>query len=139
MSIDAFGTNNGGFHLHLFFFLLSTSFMIKLPLSLLTTLRPICKGKTVDETPPIAIGTSADRHKILGVYLSFLMDLCVSSNRGTVTTLALLLDHDVQEFGLSFCLQETLLELEDLVTNGYFDEKSQTQIQVRIIASLGKY
>ena len=58
--------------------------------------------------------------------------------RTKVQTLALLLDKDVQEFGLAFCLKKTMLELKDVVTNGVFDEVDQQQLQVRIIASLGK-
>ena len=47
------------------------------------------------------------------------------------------MEKDVEKFGLDTCLEKVMEELNLLVTNGIFDEKSQTQLQIRIIACLG--
>ena len=86
-----------------------------------------------------AIGSSSDRHKILGMYVSFLMDMKFASKRGTVQTVCLVSSKDIETFGLSFCLRKTISDLRNLVTDGYYDEKLKMRVQVRVIASLGLY
>ena len=83
------------------------------------------------------IGSASDYHKILGIYYSILTDLVVASKRCTIQTLALIWQKDVDTFGLSFCLKEILSELELLVNEGFYDEKTDTRIQIRLICSLG--
>ena len=41
------------------------------------------------------------------------------------------------EFGLNYCLRETMDEIEQLVTNGIYDHETKKNIQVRVICSLG--
>ena len=83
------------------------------------------------------LSSSANKHKVLGVYYSPISNLKVSSNRSTVQTVGLLYPKDVKEFGLQKCLVPSMTELKQLVNNGFFDEKSKTNLQVRVIASLG--
>ena len=47
------------------------------------------------------------------------------------------MEKDVEKFGLDTCLEKTMAELKLLVTDGIFDKKLQTQLQIRIIACLG--
>ena len=51
--------------------------------------------------------------------------------------LALLLQRDVDFFGLSLCLKDAISELKDLVENGIYDQATNKRIQVRLIACLG--
>ena len=48
-----------------------------------------------------------------------------------------MLEKDVTEFGLNHCLEEIISELKILVTEGYYDEYTDTTVQVRLICSLG--
>ena len=82
-------------------------------------------------------GSSHDKHKILGCYFRILVNLQLSSKLASVETAALVLQKDVDDFGLAICLEETMLELKTLVEEGFFDEKTQTTLSVRVIASLG--
>ena len=41
------------------------------------------------------------------------------------------------EFGLNYCLRETMDEIEKLVTDGIYDHETKKNIQVRVICSLG--
>ena len=45
--------------------------------------------------PLVAIGSAADRHKILGIYMSLFMDIVISSQRETVSTVALVKEKDI--------------------------------------------
>ena len=83
------------------------------------------------------IGSSRDKDKILGMYYSPFASLHIGSRRSMVQTIALLEAKDVENFGLKFCLENTMAELKHLVTSGIYDEKTKNQIQIRIIASLG--
>ena len=59
------------------------------------------------------------------------------SKRATIQTLALLFESDVEFFGLSFCLKQTIDELRTLVDQGIYDEKLKRKITVRIMCCLG--
>lgn len=83
------------------------------------------------------LGSSKDKDKILGMYYSPFASLHIGSRRSMVQTIALLEAKDVENFGLKFCLENTMAELKHLVTSGIYDEKTKNQIQIRIIASLG--
>ena len=61
----------------------------------------------------------------------------MSSQRSTIQTIALVQSKDIAEFGLKRCLKEILSELNTLITEGYYDAKLKTTLQVRVICSLG--
>ena len=61
----------------------------------------------------------------------------MSSQRSTIQTVALVPSKDINEFGLKRCLKEILSELNTLITEGYYDAKLKTTLQVRVICSLG--
>ena len=71
------------------------------------------------------------------MYYSLFDDTSIASQRATVQTICLLLQSDIDLFGLNMCLEKTMLELRNLVHQGLFDKKSNKILQVRIIASLG--
>ena len=75
---------------------------------------------------------------MLGVYLSFFMDIAISSKRYTVTTLCLLQSADVETFGLEFCLKKPMEELKNLVLTGIYDPITKRNIQFRIVCCLGR-
>ena len=83
------------------------------------------------------LGSSSDKSKILGVYYSVMSDLKVCSLRSTVQTICLLLQSDVDFFGLSICLEETIAQLKVLVDEGLYDSLTKTNVSVRVICSLG--
>ena len=64
-------------------------------------------------------------------------DILIASKRSLVQTICLLLQSDIDKFGLKECLEEVLLELRSIVLQGIFDKKSNKNLQVRVIASLG--
>ena len=84
------------------------------------------------------IGSSSDKNKILGFYYSVFTTLLFGSKRSTVQTLALIDSKDIEEFTLRVCLKATIADLEKLVLEGIYDEKTQQTIQVRIICCLGR-
>ena len=67
----------------------------------------------------------------------FKINILIASKRSLVQTICLLLQSDIDEFGLKVCLEEVLLELKNIVLEGIFDKKSNKNLQVRVIASLG--
>ena len=83
------------------------------------------------------IGSSSTNHKVLGVYYSPFDSLEVASHQSTVQTLALLSQKDVERFTLRICLEETMLDLKNLVNTGIFDKKMNKILQVRVMCSLG--
>ena len=83
------------------------------------------------------VGSASGVHKIMGFYLSGLVDLKVCSKRCTIQTISLILQKDITHFGLNICLKRPISELKSLVQEGIFDEISNRNIQVRVIASLG--
>ena len=83
------------------------------------------------------IGSSSNKHKIMGFYYSPLADLKVAAKRSTIQTLSLIFQKDIDHFGLRKCLQNSMQELKNLVDEGFFDEKSKTRLQVRVISNLG--
>ena len=83
------------------------------------------------------LGSSASKNKILGFYYSPFSDLRIASKRSAIQTLALVDSKDIKELGMSTCLEATIADLKNIVINGYFDKKLQTNIQVRVIACLG--
>ena len=83
------------------------------------------------------LGSSASKNKVMGVYCSIISDLKICSKLSTVLTLALLNQNDIREFGLRKCLEPIMIDLKTLVCDGYYDEKLNTTLDVRVIASLG--
>ena len=83
------------------------------------------------------LGSSSGKDKIMGMYYSPFVSLQVGSKRSTIQTIALLEAKDIENLGLKYCLQSTMLELRSLVINGIYDAKTEKNIDVRIIASLG--
>ena len=65
------------------------------------------------------------------------MTLEVGSKRPCIQTAGLAMQKDVDDFGLDVCFEETMSEWKVLVEEGFFDEKTQTTLSVRIICSLG--
>ena len=65
------------------------------------------------------------------------MTLEVASKRSCIQTAGLAFQKDVDDFGLDMCFEQTMLEWKMLVEEGFFDEKTQTTLSVRIICSLG--
>ena len=82
------------------------------------------------------IGSSSGKHKIMGFYYSIFNDLEVSSGRSTIQTIGLILQSDIDFFGLDVCLTNPILQLKTLVEEGIFDVKTQRNIQVRIIGKV---
>ena len=85
------------------------------------------------------IGSSSGKHKIMGYYYSILNDLEVSSNRSTIQTISLILQSDIDFFGLAVCLRNSILQLKTLVEEGIFDVKTQRNIQVRIMGKVSYF
>ena len=83
------------------------------------------------------IGSASNKHKILGVYYTPFNDLRISSKRKTVQTLCLLFPKDVEKFGLEVCLKPVMDDLSRLVQNGMFDKRTNTNLQIRVIANIG--
>ena len=83
------------------------------------------------------IGSASNKHKILGCYYTPFHDLRVSAIRSTVQTLCLLYPKDVEKFGLDVCLQPVMKDLSKLVQNGLFDRRTNSILQVRVIANIG--
>ena len=73
----------------------------------------------------------------MGFYYSCFFLPEVASKRSLIQTVAVLLQKDIDEFGLDFCLKKIMLELKSLVQDGLFDEKTKRRIQVRVICCLG--
>ena len=82
-------------------------------------------------------GSAHDKHKLMGCYWNPLVTLEVGSKRPCIQTAGLAFQKDVDDFGLDICFEETMSELKVLVEEGFFDEKTQTTLSVRIICSLG--
>jgi hypothetical protein len=72
------------------------------------------------------IGSSRSKDKLLGVYYSVFSDLTIASKRSTIQTVALLNNKDIENFGLSKCLEPVMNELKELVIHGYYDKKTNT-------------
>ena len=72
------------------------------------------------------------------MYCSGFCDIKVGSQRSTVLVMCLVLQKDIDKYGLNNCLKEQIKDLRDLVEQGIFDKKTNTTLQVRVIASLGK-
>ena len=85
------------------------------------------------------IGSSSGKHKIMGYYYSIFHDLEVSSNRSTIQTISLILQSDIDFFGIDVCLRYSILQLKTLVDEGIFDVKTQRNIQVRIIGKVSSF
>ena len=83
------------------------------------------------------VGSSSNKNKILGFYYSAFSNLKVASKRSTVQTICLVDSKDIAEFGLSKCLEKSIMDLKNIVINGIYDEKFQTFIQIRVICCLG--
>ena len=73
----------------------------------------------------------------MGCYWNPLVTLEVASKRPCIQTAGLAFQKDVDDFGLDMCFEQTMLEWKTLVEEGFFDEKTQTTLSVRIICSLG--
>jgi hypothetical protein len=85
------------------------------------------------------IGSASGKHKIMGYYYSVLNDLVVSSNRKTLQTISLILQSDIDFFGLDVCLINSILQLKTLVEEGIFDHKTQRNIQVRVMGKISYF
>ena len=72
-----------------------------------------------------------------GMYYSSYTDIRVSSKRSTVQTICLVQQKDIDTFGLNLCIKEEIQDLRTLVEQGIYDEKTKTNLQVRVIACLG--
>ena len=83
------------------------------------------------------LGSSSDKDKILGMYITPIITLDLGSSRKTIQTLALVDQNDIDFFGHKKCLEHPMQELKELVCNGIYDEVMQRNIQVRIICCLG--
>ena len=83
------------------------------------------------------LGSSSDKDKILGMYITPIITLELGSSRKTIQTLALVDQNVIDFFGHKKCLEHPMRELNELVCNGIYDEAMQRNIQVRIICCLG--
>ena len=83
------------------------------------------------------LGSSSDKEKVLGMYVTPFITLELGGSRKTVQTVALADQNDIDFFGYKVCLNDVMCEMKNLVENGIFDEVTQRHIQVRVIASLG--
>ena len=84
-----------------------------------------------------AIGSSSNKHKILGIYLSPFADLRMASKRNTVQCIALIFPSDIEKFGLHKCLEKVISDLKLLVNEGIKDVRSNKTYQFRVVANLG--
>ena len=84
-----------------------------------------------------AIGSSSNKHKILGIYISFFSDLRMASKRNTVQCVALIFPLDIEKFGLHKCLKKVISDLKLLVNEGLKDMRSNKTYQFRVVANLG--
>ena len=69
------------------------------------------------------IGSSTGKHKVLGFYYSAFGNLKVASKRSTIQTIALVLQKDINHFGLRNCLSATMSELKKIIIHGLYNSK----------------
>ena len=83
------------------------------------------------------LGSSASRNKIMGVYYSIFSDMKICALQCSIQLLALLDSKDIKKFGLNKCLEPTINDLKNIVSNGVYDEYSGTTLQCRVVSCLG--
>ena len=83
------------------------------------------------------IGSSTGKHKVLGFYYSAFGNLKVASKRSTIQTIALVLQNDINHFGLRNCLSASMSDLKKMVMNGLYDKRLNVKLAVRVICCLG--